>query len=270
MSERVGGFRLLRAVTEGMLLTWDRGFHSFDMAQRTRSRGAHFLGRVPGHIRLKPIQHFSDGSYLAYISPSEYHRRKSERMAVRVITYSIDDPGREGYGNTHRLMTSLMDPKLHPALELACAYHERWEEEMTIDEMDTHQRMVNQPMRSKKPVGVIQELYGLLIAHYAVRHIMHDAALEASVDPDRLSFTNALSIICDAIPEFQMVAVDQRGELYQRLLRDIARHKLPERDNRSNPRVVKRKMSKFRLKRPQHRQWPQSSKTFREAVVMLN
>lgn len=269
-SERVGGSRVLRSISQGMLLMWDRGFHSFDMAQRTRAHGAHFLGRVPSHVHLKPLRHLSDGSYLACVSPSEYHRRKSEQMVVRVISYTIDDPDREGHGKTHRLMTSLMDPEQYPALELACTYHERWEEEMTIDEMDTHQRLVNQPLRSKKPVGVIQELYGLLIAHYAVRHVMHDAALEAGLDPDRLSFTNALSLICDAVSEFQMVAVDQRGELYQRLLLDIARHKLPERDHRSNPRVVKRKMSKFRLKRPQHTQWPQPSKAFRDAVVILN
>jgi hypothetical protein len=189
---------------------------------------------------------------------------------VRVITYTIDDPAQVGYGKTHRLMTSLLDPQECPALELACAYHERWEEEMTIDEVDTHQRLVNHPLRSQKPVGVIQEFYGLLIAHYAVRRIMHDAALQAGLDPDRLSFTNALRLICDAVAEFQMTAVEQRPQLYRRLLGDIARYRLPERKPRTNPRVVKRKMSKFRLKRPEHRRWPQPSKPFRDAVVLLN
>jgi hypothetical protein len=99
---------------------------------------------------------------------------------------------------------------------------------------------------------------------------MHEAALQADLDPDRLSFTNALHIVCDAISEFQMTAPEQLPRLYQRLLKDIARHRLPERDNRSNPRVVKRKMSKFKLKRPQHFGWPQPSKSFPEAVVILN
>jgi hypothetical protein len=270
-SERVGGLRLLRSVAQGMLLMWDRGFHSFDMVQHTRAKGAHFLGRVPSHVQLKPLYNLPDGSYLACIQPSDPNRRKAgEQMVVRVITYTIDDPAREGHGQIHRLMTSLLEPERYPALELACAYHERWEEELTIDEMDTHQRLVNHPLRSKKPVGVIQELYGLLIAHYAVRYVMHDAALGAGLDPDRLSFTNALSLICDAVAEFQMVTVEQQQELYQRLLCDIARYRLPERKPRTNPRVVKRKMSKFRLKRPEHRQWPQPSKVFRDAVVMLN
>jgi hypothetical protein len=153
---------------------------------------------------------------------------------------------------------------------LACEYHQRWEVEITIDEVNTHQRLPNIPLRSQKPIGVIQEAYGLLIAHYAVRAVMHDAAVQAGLDPDRLSFTNAVRIICDAVPEFQITSPEQLPRLYRRLLNDIARHRLPERDDRSNPRVIKRKMSKFKLKREQHHHWPQPSRTFQEAVAILN
>jgi hypothetical protein len=125
-------------------------------------------------------------------------------------------------------------------------------------------------LRSQTPVGVTQEAYGLLIAHYAVRAVMHDAALRVGLDPDQVSFVNAVRILCDAIPEFQMTTPEQSPRLYQRLLADIERHRLPERENRSNPRVVKRKMSKFDLKRPEHLRWPQPSKSFQEAVVILN
>jgi hypothetical protein len=147
-------------------------------------------------------------------------------------------------------MTSLLDPDLYPAHTLAGEYHQRWEVEITIDEVQTHQRLPNIPLRSQKPEGVIQEAYGLLIAHFAVRCVMHQAALQAGLDPDRLSFTNAVQIVRDAIPEFQMTTPEQLPRLYQRLLSDIARHRLPERDNRSNPRVVKRKMSKLSLTKP--------------------
>ena len=167
-------------------------------------------------------------------------------------------------------MTSLLDPALYPAHVLACEYHQRWEVEITIDEVNTHQRLPNIPLRSQKPAGVIQEAYGLLIAHYAVRVVMHEAAMQTRLDPDRLSFINAVRIVRDAIAEFQMTTPEQLPRLYQRLLDDIARHRLPERDNRSNPRVVKRKMSKFKLKRDKHRQWPQPSKPFQEAIVLLN
>jgi hypothetical protein len=271
-SERVGGLRMLRSVEPGMLVMWDCGFHSFDMADQThRVRKAHFLGRLPSHAKPKFIWALPDGSYLAYIYPSEYKRKKrGEHLLVRVIEYTIDDPDRAGYGEQHRLITSLLDPELYPAHTLACEYHQRWEVEITIDEVDTHQRLPNHSLRSRKPAGVMQEAYGLLIAHYAVRMLIHESALQSELDPDRLSFTNALHIICDAVAEFQMTETEQLPRLCQRLLNDIARHRLPKRDNRSNPRVIKRKMSKFRLKRPEHAHWPQPSKSFSEAIVLLN
>ena len=119
-----------------------------------------------------------------------------------------------------------------------------------------------------KPLGVIQELYALLIAHYAVRLTMHEAACLAAVDPDQLSFTHALQVIQEAIG----VPDDGPGtpaQLYQRMLRDIATGHLPQRRLRSNPRVVKRKMSKFHLKRTEHYHWPQPTCSFREAVAVI-
>jgi len=271
-SERVGGLRMLRSVEPGMLVMWDRGFHSFDMANQTHKvRKAHFLGRLPSSVKPKFSQALSDGSYLAYIRPAEYQRRKrGVRLLVRVIEYTIEDPNRTGHRERHRLITSLLDPDPYPAHTLACEYHQRWEVEIAIDEVDTHQRLPKHALRSKKPAGVIQEAYGLLIAHYAVRMLMHEAALQSELDPDRLSFTNALKIVCDAVAEFQMTATEQLSRLYQRLLNDISRHRLLKRDNRSNPRVVKRKMSNFKLKRSEHFHWPQPVKSFFEAIVLLN
>ncbi len=189
---------------------------------------------------------------------------------MRVIEYTIDDPALPGYKERHVLITSLLEEKTAPALTLAQAYHERWEIELAIDEMDTHQRFANQPLRRKKPVGVIQELYGLLLAHYAVRKVIFDAASQEAMDPDRLSFINALERIGDAIPEFQMSDPEEHDRLYQRLLQDIRQHRLPQRDHRCNPRVVKRKMSKFPRKRPIHQQLRQPRRPFRESIVMLN
>jgi hypothetical protein len=214
-SERVGGFRLLRSVKRGMLLLWDRGFHDFDMVLATRRRGAHGLGRLPAHLKPIPLRTLSDGSMLAALVPSDYARRqRGERILVRVITYTITDPALPGYGEEHRLITTLLNPRVAPAHEVACCYHERWEIEITIDEIDTHQRLVGRTLRSLTPMGVIQELYGLLLAHYAVRVLMHAAALGADVDPDRLSFVHAVEIVRDAVPEFQQVAPAQRRALY--------------------------------------------------------
>ena len=269
-SEHPGGRRMLRSVGPGMLVMWDCGFHSFDMCQICLDQGAQFLSRLPA--KVKPIfqQRLCDGSYLALLRPSHVSRyQKSERLLVRVIEYKLDDPGRPGHGETRRIITSLLDETAYPAHALACAYHKRWEIEITIDEVDTHQRRALQPLRSRTPLGVLQELYGLLIAHYAVRKVMHDAAVQAGLAPDRLSFIKSLRILRNAIPEFQIIDQAHKILLYKRLLRDISRAKLPERDNRSNPRVVKRKMSGFDKKRDKHRSWPQPTKTFSEAVVLL-
>jgi hypothetical protein len=101
-SERMGGLRLLRSVVEGMLVMWDRGFHSFDMALQTCRRQAHFLGRLPAHVKPKRVRTLPDGSYLAYIYPSDYQRKKrGEHLLVRVIEYTIDDPNRNGHAELH-------------------------------------------------------------------------------------------------------------------------------------------------------------------------
>lgn len=268
-SEHKGARRLLRSVTDDMLVMWDRGLFSFDQVIGVRQRDAHVLCRLSASVKPQLVERLSDGSYLAYIYPSEYKRRKrGERLLVRIIEYTIDDPQRPGHGEIHRLLTTLLDTELYPALELIALYHERWEIEITIDEIDTHQRLLQKPFRSLKPVGVIQELYGLLIAHFIIRFIMHQAAVSTQLDPDRLSFINSLRLISDALADFQLVHPDHHARLWSRLLADILHFQLPPRDNRINPRVVKRKMSKFKKKRPEHFH-PPAPALFRDRLVML-
>lgn len=269
-SERVGGRRMLRSVTPDMLVMWDRGFHEYDMIVDVRNRQAHVLGRLPAHVKPKHVRSLGDGSYLAYIYPSDYQRRKQgERCLVRIIEYKVTDPALADTDEIHRLVTTLLEPDTYPTIELICAYHERWEIEILIDEIDTHQSLSRRTLRSLKPVGIVQELYGLLIAHFIIRFLMHEAALLANIDPDRLSFTHAIEVIKDSISEFQIVDGNQCEQLYQRMLRDIAKKWLPERRNRVNPRVVKRKMSNFLKKRPEHYDWPQPKIPFRKAIALI-
>jgi hypothetical protein len=185
------------------------------------------------------------------------------------MEYTITDPQLKGYGEHHRLVTSLLDPATAPAIEIACAYHERWEIELVIDEVDTHQRLVGRPLRSLLPVGVIQELYGLLLAHYALRFLMHQAALTANLDSDRLSFVHALEVVRDAISDFQLAAPQHFDQLYRRLLHDIAAVRLLARRFRSNSRVVKQKMSNFALKRPRNYRPYQRDGCFAQIVVLI-
>lgn len=271
--ERAAAQRLLRGVGEGVLLLWDRGLHSFEMVQGALARGCELLGRLPRTVKPgPPVATLSDGTQLVWVRPSNYGRRKKrrEQVLVRLIRYTLEDPNRPGHHIEHRLITSLVDPERAGAKELVVAYHSRWEFELTIDEIKSHQRVPKTPVRSKKAVGVVQEIYGLLIAHYVVRAVMVEAAKKAELAPRRLSFTNTLRLIREMIPEAQRTAKADHPRLYRGLLEEVAARPLAPRANRCNPRVVKRKMSKFRVKSPSHRNWPQPTKPFREAVVLLN
>jgi hypothetical protein len=270
--ERAAGMRLLRGVGEGVLLLWDRGFHSFDMVRAALARGCELLGRLPLRVKPgRPLATLADGTQLVWMRPSEYGRRKrGERVLVRLIRYTLEDPDRPGHRLEHRLITSLLDPKRAGAEELVAAYHSRWEFELAIDEIKSHQRRPSAPLRSEKPVGVVQEVYGLLIAHYVVRAVMAQAARESGLSPTRLSFVGTLRLIREMIPEAQRTAKADHPRLYRQLLSDVAAEPLSSRSERCNPRVVKRKMSKFGVKNPSHSDWPQPTKPFREAVVLLN
>ena len=235
----------------------------------TRATGAHFLGRVPATIVPLVVRTLVDGTQLVRLRPSDYpSRRRGQAVLVRLLRYTLDDPGRPGHGEEHLLATSLLTPRRAPAEELVVAYHARWEFELAADELKTHQRPAA-PLRSRKPVGVDQEVYALLLAHYVVRAVMADAACAASLPPARLSFLAALRLGRAALPDFQRAAPAEHARLYRQLLADIAAARLPERRDRSNPRVVKRKMSNFAVKGPQHRRWPQPTSPFRAAVRLL-
>ena len=270
--ERSAALRLLRSVDEGMLLMWDCGFHSYRMVHDCLAQGCHFLGRVPSHAILESRETFPDGSFIAELYETQYDREKRRNgIRVRVVEYTINDPSRDGHGETHRLITSLMDWRLAPAHTLAVEYHQRWEIEIVIDEIDTHQRVHNRrPLRSGKPTGVIQEMYGLLLSHYIVRFFMHEAACRHQLDPDRISFTNSLRIIRRKVDKFQITPPNRRSTLYHSMIDEIARQRLAGRDNRCNPRVVKRKMSNFLLKRKQHLHVRHPRTAFEESVVVLN
>lgn len=265
------GRRPLRSLKPGMLILWDCGFHSLAMVRQSLRQGADILGRLPANIKVHIIRRLPDGSTLITLAEHDYKGNPKEGSAIRLrlIEYTVSDPALPGYGEHRRLITSLLDYQAYPALEMARLYHQQWEVEITIDETDTHQRQALHPFRSLKPVGVIQEFYGMLIAHYAIRKIMLDAAHLVNLDPDNLSFTNAVALIQAAIPEFQMISPASFSDRYLQLLQDIACFQLPPRVPRSNPRVVKRKMSNFEKKRPCHRLWPQPTCGFSDAIVLI-
>jgi len=270
VSEHRGARRLLRSITPGMLVLWDCGLHSAELITAVHQRGAHVLSRVPSGVRLPVAEPLADGSYLAWLTTGkDWARRRHRRRLVRVVAYTLTDPARPGTGQRHRLLTTLLDPSQAPATDLVVGYHARWEIEVSLDEQATHLRQARPRLRSHKPLGVLQELYGLLLAHYAVRATMAEAAAEADLDPRRLSFVHAVQLITDALPEFQLVAPAVHPALYARLLADLRRHQLPPRADRQNPRVLRFRRRKYPPKRPAHTPWPQPTKPFRQAIQLL-
>jgi hypothetical protein len=197
------------ALRQGMLCLADRFFPSYQLWHQAAQTGADLLWRVRKNVRLDIDQRLPDGSYLSRTYRSTSDRRKGRKaLVVRVIEYRLPDvPGAE---TIYRLITTILDPKLAPAQELAALYHERWEIETALDELKTHLRGAQIVLRSKTPELVQQEFYGLLMAHFAIRGLMHEAALQANEDPDRLSFVHAVHVVQRRLPRY--VAIPPSAE----------------------------------------------------------
>jgi hypothetical protein len=265
---------LLRHLDPEMLLLWDRGFFSYGLWKDVTARGVKILARVKSGLILKPIRNLADGSYLAKIYRTSYDRLKDrDGSIVRVIRYKLDDPQRVGHDEVHTLITNLLDEDLYPAEELINLYHERWEQELVFDEQKTHQdpRRATKPahLRSETPAGVIQEIYALSLGHFVIRSLMFKAAESAGLDPDRLSFLGCFQILKCRLPECPSASPRAFTEWYRGLLWEMQGERTDPRRNRINPRVIKRKMSKWKKKRPQHRRPQPPKKTFAETAVIL-
>jgi len=184
---------------QDMLLLADRGLYSFKLWQQAAASGAALLWRLSATVKLPAHQVLADGSYLstAYDSADTARRHGT---TVRVIEYALQGSATSSEGS-YRLITTLLDPEQAPAQELAALYHERWEIESAFDEIKTHLRGASTVLRSKTPDLVQQELWGLLLAHFAIRQLMAQAALRRELDPDRLSFTHAVRVIKRKLPQ---------------------------------------------------------------------
>jgi hypothetical protein len=194
------------AVEAGMLVMADSGLYSYKNFRMVIDAGADALFRVGANVVLPLLEWFPDGSYLSFIADSAEKAKNSYRLRhglvkitdlpgiyVRAVDYEITDRG-DGE-EIITVVTNITDPVDIPAVELAAAYHERWEVELVFDELKTHQRGAGMILRSRKPELVEQEVWGLLLTHYGIRHLMREAADQAELDPDRISFIRALRVV---------------------------------------------------------------------------
>lgn len=200
-SEFVLAEQVLPALGPGMLCMADRLFLCHRLWTQARATGADLLWRAAKSFPLPCYERFSDGSYRSALYSSAYNRRHQRQgIPVRVIEYQL--PGVAGAEPLYRLVTSILDPEQAPAQELAPLYHDRWELETALDELKTHLRGGRMVLRSKTPDLVRQEFYGLMLTHFAIRGLMHEAALHAQEDPDRLSYTHTVRILRRRLPQF--------------------------------------------------------------------
>jgi hypothetical protein len=195
---------VLPRLRKGMLCLADRNFFGYVLWKQALETGAELLWRVKKNMRLSCEKRLPDGSYLSRIYSSERDwRHKSNGIVVRVIDYQLD--GVAEAEPIYRLVATILDHKEAPAKELAALYHERWEIETALDELKTHLRGSKIVLRSKTPDLVRQEFYGLIMAHFAIRGLMHEAALKADEDPDRLSFTHAVRVVRRKLPTYNAI-----------------------------------------------------------------
>ncbi|MDP2707795.1 MAG: IS4 family transposase [Burkholderiales bacterium] len=195
---------VLPGLRAGMLCLADRLFFGFALWKQALASGADLLWRVKTNARLPCEKRLADGSYLSTVYPSaKDRRRRTNGILVRMIEYRLHAvPGAEPI---YRLVTNILDPKRAPAEELAALYHERWEIETALDELKTHLRGAKIVLRSKTPDLVRQEFYGFMLAHFAIRGLMHEAALTANEDPDQLSFLHAVRVVRRKLTTFHAI-----------------------------------------------------------------
>ncbi len=185
----------------GMLCLADRNFFGYQLWRQAQATGADLLWRVRKNLILPCLKRLPDGSYLSRIYPSPKDRiADTNGIDVRVIEYRLE--GVENVPERYRLITTILDYTLAPAEELAALYHERWEIETALDELKTHLRGARIQLRSKTPDLVRQEFYGLMMTHYAIRGLMHEAAQRGKIDPDKLSYIHAVRVIRRKMPQF--------------------------------------------------------------------
>jgi Insertion element 4 transposase N-terminal/Transposase DDE domain len=200
---------VVESLRPGMLCLADRLFFGYKLWKKAVSSRADLLWRVKGDLRLDMEKRLPDGSYLSHVYPSSADRRRQRHgIQVRVIEYRL-----KGSTELYRLITTILDHTKAPAAELAALYHERWEIETSLDELKTHLRGAQIVLRSKTPELVKQEFFGLLLTHYAIRSLMHQAALKADEDPDRLSFVHTVHVVQRRLPRWVAIPPSEEEHL---------------------------------------------------------
>lgn len=259
---------LERSLDEQMLVLCDAGITCFQVIEQARRRGAHVLGRLPSATWKQPWVRLHDGSYLVQVSQQGKQRGEPART-LRIIEYQIKNPQTGELGEPVRLVTTLLDPQRYPLCALIPLYHERWEIEQGLDEVKTHLSLSRRTLRSKSPQAVEQELYGLLLAYFAVRTLMYAAALQAGWDADEVSFVHTVNVVQRSQWRLMQASWWQRPALRQQVLQELRQERVPARRLRFQARVVKRRHSRYPRKFYAHLRAPCLNESFFQLVLLI-
>lgn len=198
VSERALAARIMNRLGPGMLCLADRGFFGYRLWCAAAATGADLLWRVSKSVRLSEGERLADGSYVSHIYENRGHHRRGKPRIVRVISFTVTTKGRS---ERYRLITTILDHKQAPAIELARLYASRWTVETAFRELKVHQRDHRLVLRSKLPDLVEQDVYGLLLAYFGVRRLMFESARREHIDPGELSFSHALHVVVQRLPD---------------------------------------------------------------------
>ncbi|HEY0351478.1 MAG TPA: IS4 family transposase [Gemmatimonadales bacterium] len=191
--------RIVADLRPGMLCLADRAFVGYSLWRDAAATGADLLWRARGIAIFPCLERLADGSCLSRLYPSPDHRRRErDGLTVRIIEYQM--PGVPGADRIYRLVTTVLDPRTAPAADLAALYHERWEDEGVLAEVKVTMPGQRLMLRSRRPDLILQEVYGLLLTHFAIRHLMYEASRQAACDPDTLSFKHTIEIVRRNLP----------------------------------------------------------------------
>jgi hypothetical protein len=201
-SEMDLAWQAIKSLKRGMLCLADRYYFGYELWTAGLKTGAELLWRVKSNLILKPHKFLPDGSYLSHVYASQQDRKNQVNgTVVRVIDYKFKWVRKSEH---YRLITTILDPEIAPAEELAILYHDRWEIETSLGECKTKLKGAGIVLRSRTPELVKQEFYGFMLTYFIIRTLMHEAALRAKEDPDRLSFKHTVQVIRRKIHLFRI------------------------------------------------------------------
>ncbi|MHB8324636.1 MAG: transposase [Candidatus Dormibacteria bacterium] len=261
---------LVAALDPDMLILADRGFTAHPLFSAMAGSGAQLCWRARANAVFPVLERYPDGPYRSELVASPDQRSRRDVLTVRVIEYPVEDPGRpQVEAVTYRLVTTILDPQLAPASELAALYSERWEFESALDELKTHQRGPRVVLRSKLADGVYQEAWGMLCVHYAIRALLCQAAHRSDGDPDRVSFTRTMRAARRSPRRSAGTPVRLAAAVFHATT-EILQELLPQCRFRANLRVVRRKLPSFGVKRSEHRLWPLPTPPIIQAIRILS